>query len=335
MSDELVTSGVLDLAPPQRRTLVADQITQYLEREHKSLNEEVLAGMMKAFERSVTRQLMKPRMDRKGYESTTTYTSPCARKARFAFDGVPGEPVQARAMLKFLLGDLVELAVVGIAQLAGVDWSMNNRDLWIMGHDGVKVNVHPDGLVAQHYDDLGVEYFNGEIKSCDSRTFDRWLEQGGPGDDWGYLTQCSVETAAWREAGYPVFSTVFVAVSTGSRQGSIAEWLIPYDQKLVDAWHERRMLARGTALPPIPFQAEDETEYVKGKSIDPERFTHGEPVPQLDKNGKIHGWRVPTGRKIIPTMCGYCSYKQSCWPNAELDVVGGKPIWITKQAPAS
>jgi len=330
MADELVTSGALDLAPPQRRTLVADQITAYLEQHEKRLDEDVLAWMMDAFKRKVMKQIMSTRDTRQGHDSCTMYSGQCARKAWHQFHGTPGEPVQARATLKWLMGDTVELDVVGIARLAGVDLRDNNRDLTITGLDGVKVKVHPDGRVVQ-YEAWGVEQsYNFECKSMDTYSFDSWLANGGPDDKWGYLTQASVEIAAWREAGYDVNETCFVAVSTGSRQGSIAEWLIPYDQKLVDAWHERRMLARGTALPPIPFQAEDETEYVKGKSIDPERFTHGEPVPQLDKNGKVHGWRVPTGRKIIPTMCGYCSWKQACWPGAEMDVVGGKPIWVVK-----
>jgi hypothetical protein len=331
---DLVTTGTLDVPVPVKRpTLVADQITAYLEQAHKTLDQAVLTSMMTAVERSITRQLMQPRMDRTGYESTTTYSGPCARKARLAFDGVPGEPLQARTHLKFLLGDLVELAVIGIAQLAGVDVSDNNRDLSITGLDGVKVHVHPDGRVRV-VEGEGLTHwyghYNFECKSCDSRTFDAWLANGGPNDDWGYLTQCSIEIAAWREAGYDVNETVFLAVSTGSRQGSVAEWLIPYDQALVDGWHARRALARGTVMPPVPYQAVPEMTFAKGKALDAGAFTHGEPVPRVDKNGKTHGWDVPTGRNLIPLACGYCAYKQTCWPGAEMDMVSGKPVWVVQ-----
>ncbi len=331
---ELITSGqLLDLSPPPvpQQTLVAGAITKYLEQEQKTLNESVLNSMLEAFKKSVTRQLMSTRDKRKGYESCTVYSGKCARKSRLQYDGVAGEPIQARSVLKFILGDLVELAVIGVAQMAGVNWTDNNRGLFLTGKDGVKVNVHPDGMVVCETgwcrDDA--TFYNGEIKSCDSRTFDKWLEQGGPGDDWGYLTQASVEVAAWREAGYDVDSTCFVAVSTGSRQGSIAEWIIPYDQKLVDAWHDRRQLARGPVVPPVPFEAEPELEYKAGKLIDATEMFHGEPKPRVNAKGAVYGWDVPTGRSILPMMCSYCSYKSHCWPGAELDVKGGKPVWVT------
>lgn len=307
------------------RTIVADQIIAYLESEHKDLNAAVLSGMMAAFERTVTRQLMQPRMNRAGYESTTTYTHPCARKARYAYQGVSGEPVTSRALLKFLLGDLVELAVVGLAQLAGVQLSMNNKDLSITGRDGKAINVHPDGHIV-----AGSTQYNFECKSCDTHTFERWLEQGGPGNDWGYLTQTAVEVAAWREAGYPVNETVFVAVSTGSRQGSIAEWIIPYRGDLLQQWHDRRQLALGEADLPIPFQAAPEMEFIKGKLIDVDAMAHGEPVPRTNKNGDVYGWDCPTGRTILPLTCSYCAYKGTCWPGAHMEVQGGKPVWVTK-----
>lgn len=331
MSEQMVTSGVLDSeAPAQAPSLVAGPITAYLERQDKVVNEAVLDWMMTAFKKKVLRQLMTTKATRKGHDSNTMYSGPCAVKAWHQYHGSGGEPVKARAVLKWLLGDTVELDVVGIAQLAGVQLVDNNRDLFVTS-DGDKVQVHPDGRVV--VEDFAVtEYYNFECKSCDTFTFDAWLANGGPDDKWGYLTQASVEILAWREAGYDVNSTCFVAVSTGSRQGSIAEWIIPYDQSLVDHWHDRRRLARAAERPLVPFQAEMETEFVKGKVLDVDTaFVFGEPKPRLDKNGKVHGWDVATGRLLLPTTpCGYCAYKGLCWPGAELDVDSGKPKWVLK-----
>jgi hypothetical protein len=329
---ELITSGQLfdPVEPVQRQTLVANQMTAYLESEQKTLNESILNEMLAAFKKAITRQLMQPRMNRTGYESTTSYTGPCARKARLQYDGVKGEPVQARTMMKFLLGDMVELSAIGVAQLAGVTLVDNNRDLFVTGKDGVKVNVHPDGRVVDVFldnPDLS-QHYNFECKSTNSQTFDKWLEQGGPDDSWGYLTQCSIEIAAWREAGYDVDSTCFVAVSTGSRQGSIAEWIIPYDQKLVDKWHERRAMARHETIPPVPFELEDETEYKAGKVIDAEAFVYGEAKPRVNAKGAVYGWDICTGRKILPMVCSYCSFKQHCHPGAEMEIKGGRPVWV-------
>lgn len=303
--------------------LIATAIRDYLERPHKALDQVVLAEMTQAFRRTVVRQLMAGREDRTGYESTTLYSGPCARKARLTFDGCERDnPLPARTLLKFLLGDIVELAVIGIAKLAGKKIGANNVDLSITGRDGAAVPVHPDGLL-----DEGNENYSLEVKSCDSRTFDRWIEQGGPSDDWGYRTQASVEIQAWREAGYAVNATCFVAVSTGSRQGSIGEWVIPYEPELVEGWHARRALRQRVELPMVPFASVPETKFYRGRPVP------GEDVHDVryDKNGKPYGYEAKTGRERLPVQCSYCDYKIAggCWPDAAMEVQDGKPIWIT------
>ena len=344
MDSDLITTGTIPVPVRAQETLVAGQIQAYLEQHEKALNQAILDDMVEAFRRKVVKQLMSTRNSRKGHESCTVYSGACARKSRYQYDGVAGEPLKARSMLKFLMGDTIELDVIGVAQLAGVDLSMNNADLFITGRDGVKVQVHPDGLVCDWESSSLVNTetgttvlrrglrgrYNVEVKSCDTRTFDAWDKNGGPDDQWGYLTQASVEIAAWREAGYDVNSTCFIAVSTGSRQGSVAEWIIPYDQKLVDAWHTRRSLARGVDLPARPFEAVPELEFVRGRALDAHAFAHGVPVPREDKNGKVIGHDVPTGRMILPTYCGYCAYKAPCWPGAVLDADDGKPVWTVQ-----
>lgn len=306
---------------------IAPAITAYLESQDKRMDQQVLHEMEAMFRRSIMKQIMQPRESRKHYESTTLYSFPCARKARYIYDGMARPPAQARTMLKFILGDMVELAVIGIARLAGVDLGCNNMDLTITGRDGKLVNVHPDGL---HVMD-GIKR-NTEVKSCDSRTFDRWLEQGGPSDDWGYRTQASIEIDAWREAGEDVQETIFVAVSTGSRQGSIAEWVIPYEPKLVEAWHDRRALRQGKELPPVPFETEPEMEFVKGRELDAELLSSvlqwGEPASRTDKNGKVYGWDIPTGLRKVCTVCSYCDFLPNCYPGAEMQMKFGKPVWI-------
>jgi hypothetical protein len=299
--------------------LVASAIRDYLVNPKKGLDQVVLAEMTQAFRRTVVRQLMQDREDRKGYESTTLYSGPCARKARLTFDGCEKEQIQHRTLLKFLLGDIVELSVLGIAKLAGKKIGANNVDLTIMGRDGMAIPVHPDGLL-----DEGEEQYNTEVKSCDSRTFDYWVEHGGPTDDWGYLTQASVEIQAWREAGYEVDSTCFLAVSTGSRQGSIGEWVIPFDARLVEKWHDRRVERQRTELPMVPWAAVPETKFHRGKPPTQDYLSL-----KHDKNGKVYGYETLTGRAVLPVQCSYCDYKKTggCWPNIEQQIIDGKPVW--------
>lgn len=312
--------------PLENRTggLMADAITRYLEDQAKKLDTVVLHEMEQAFRRTIMRQLMQPRDTRAGKESCTLYSHPCPRKARFIYDGVAREAVKARTMLKFLLGDMVELTVLGIARLAGLDVGLNNEDLTVAGaSDGKSVAVHPDGLL-----NANGKHYNLEVKSCDSQTFDRWLANGGPSDDWGYLTQATMEIQAWREHEWDVNETCFVAVSTGTRQGSIAEWILPYSQDLYDGWQYRRTLRQQKELPPIPYAPVPEMAFKKGKDCDAMLMAFGEPKPRLDKNERIHGWDYLTGRETVGTVCTYCDFLSKCYPRAVMELDGSRPIWV-------
>lgn len=304
--------------------LLADPIRTYLEQHEKRLDDAVLRETMQHMRQVIVRDLMQPRDTRAGKESNTLYTGACARKARLTYDGAERDPLRARTLLKFLLGDLVELSVLAIAKLAGCPITDNNIDLSIKGEDGKEVAVHPDGLFR-----IDWKAYNVEIKSCDSRTFDAWLAQGGPDDAWGYLTQGSVEIQAWREYGVPVNETIFVAVSTGSRQGSIAEFVMPYDEALVVGWHERRRQAQAEAVPEIPFQAQPEIDFMRGKDVKAEWFAHGEPTPRTNEKSAVYGWDVMTGRLKVPLACTYCDFRaKHCWQQAEMEMDGTKPTWI-------
>ena len=307
--------------------MIAGRIIDYLEAQEKRVNDVVLTETVKRMRQVITRDLMQPRDTRAGKESNTLYTGACARKSRLTYDGADRDPLRARTVLKFLLGDLVELSVLAMARLAGCHIEDNNADLTVKGEDGVLVPVHPDGMYR--HGPIGEEPYNIEIKSCDSRTFDSWMEQGGPDDTWGYLTQASMEIQAWREAGVPVMSTIFVAVSTGSRQGSIAEFIMPYQEQLVIGWHERRLAAHQIAVPAIPFQAQPESAFMRGKACDADWFQHGEPVPRVNEKQSIYGWDVLTGRQVVPLACSYCDFRaKHCWQEAVLEVEGTKPVWV-------
>lgn len=309
----------------QTSTYIAQRVIDYLERHEKSADAQVLNETMARMRTVLVRDLMQPRDTRQGKESNTLYSGPCARQSHLTYIGATREPLRARTVLKFLLGDMVELSVLAMARLAGCHIEDNNIDLSITGHDGKPVPVHPDGL----YQAPDGSLFNIEIKSCDSATFDRWQANGGPDDQWGYLTQASVEVAAWREYGKAVNGTLFLAVSTGSRIGSIEEFYKPYEPDLVEAWHNRRDEAL-SGLPPITFGSEPEIVFRRGKDLDPATdFTHGEPSPRLDKNGKVIGYDLPTGRQIVPLNCSYCDFRSTqCWKSAEMDMQGNKPVWI-------
>jgi hypothetical protein len=309
----------------EKPTLIAGRIIDYLEAQEKQVDDVVLKETVQRMRQVMVRDLMQPRDTRAGKESNTLYSGACARKARLTYDGAAREHLRARTVLKFLLGDLVELSVLAMARLAGCHIEDNNRDLTVQGEDGVLVPVHPDGrFMAED----GTAY-NVEIKSCDSRTFDSWLDKGGPDDAWGYLTQASMEVQAWREAGVQAMGTLFIAVSTGSRQGSIAEFLMPYDEQLVVSWHERRLAVQQETVPEIPFSGQPEMAFMRGKACNADWFAHGEPTPRLNEKGATYGWDVMTGRTVVPLICSYCDFRaQHCWKEATMELDGTKPIWV-------
>lgn len=312
-------------------TYIAHRIIDYLERHDKSADAQVLNETMTRMRTIVVRDLLQPRDSRQGKESNTLYSGPCARKSHLTYHGATREPLRARTLLKFMLGDLVEACTLAMARLAGCHITDSQIDLSITGHDGKPVPVHPDGF----YQAPDGQMFNIEIKSCDSRTFDYWQTNNGPDDTWGYLSQASVECQAWREYGKDVNGTLFLAVSTGSRIGSIAEYYAPYQPELVEAWHNRRDEAL-SGLPPIPFSSEPEIVFRRGKDLDPATdFAHGEPIPRMDKNGKVIGFDLPTGRQIVPLQCSYCDFRSTqCWKSAEMDLHGNKPVWIVPASAA-
>ena len=144
----------------EKPTLIAGRIIDYLEAQEKQVDDVVLKDTVQRMRQVMVRDLMQPRDTRAGKESNMLYSGACARKARLTYDGAGRDPLRARTVMKFLLGDLVELSVLAMARLAGCHIEDNNADLTVKGEDGVLVPVHPDGrFVAED----GTAY-NVEIK---------------------------------------------------------------------------------------------------------------------------------------------------------------------------
>ena len=70
---------------------------------------------------------------------------------------------------------------------------------------------------------------------------------------------------------------------------------------------------------------------MRGKDVKAEWFAHGEPTPRTNEKGTVYGWDVRTGRELVPLACSYCDFRSKhCWQEAEMEMDGTKPIWITK-----
>ena len=111
--------------------------------------------------------------------------------------------------------------------------------------------------------------------------------------------------------------------------GSIAEWVVPFDEQLVMGWHERRLEARGQRVPEVPFEGTPESQFLRGKQVDANWFQYGDPSPRTNEKGAVYGWDVLTGRTMVPTICTYCDFRSAhCWTDAVMEMDGNKPVWV-------
>lgn len=279
--------------------MLIERIHAYLKSQEKTLSPDILAWATGQFERQLRRQFMEERKSRPGHMYATLVTGHCARQAAYKYLMFPpDEQLQPRVLVNFFCGDVVEVAVLALAKIAGCDlatpFELLARDekmdaVW----NGDKIRCWPDA-VAQ----AGGTWLNVEIKKLSDYTFDSFEKRGGPADDWGLRTQCMLEMLAWRQAGIDVRGTLMLGLR--GLTGHMAEWTVPFEPELVEAAFARKRRveqANPTALPPRGFGLVETKE----------------------------------GRKKLVMQCNYCSFKKTCWPGLVVEVQRGKPVFFVEQ----
>lgn len=265
--------------------MIADAIKALLNSEDKKSDPEALLSFVNRMGWRAYKQFMASKESRQGFVSTTTVSGKCALKAWKKFQGVPERPLDAETILNFWLGDIFEAMIIMLAPAAGVKIVDNNRQLSLRPNIAV---VHPDG----RYEYEPGKWRNVEIKKVSSYGMEK-AHDGGPGDEFGYLTQASIGIAAWREAGYGIDETEFVLCCADTRE--IASFLVAYDNNLVEDARLRAELALlGPKIsPPDSLPTEKETAW------NPSTRTKEE-----------------TGRNVLCLQCRFCGYRAECWPTA-------------------
>jgi len=273
--------------------MIVDKIYTYLNEEGKTIDEAVLEQALVQFRRVLVRQLMKDREERPGRLYVTRFSHPCARKGAYQYHGFKGEDLQPRVKLNFLLGDMVELALMSVAKLAGCDIDLGNT--WVsLKIDGQEIGGFIDGLYSD-----GEKLYVAEFKKVSPYSFQR-IEKEGIDDTWGYISQVHAYMKALQ-----IPRAVFV-VSDG-QTGALNERVVRFDEQIMEAMEERgRAILASTpdGLPPRAFLPIEETYYKK-----------------------------PTGKYKLDLQCSYCDMKGHCWPEAEFATKAGKPVWyLDKEA---
>ena len=206
--------------------MITDKIEQYLVKENNS----------------------KPLVANKVF--TTMFTKKCTRQSAYRYWAYKPEEKQARTLINFELGYLVEKMVLDKAKLSGVPIELNN--IWLTVKRGlIHVTCKPDGLYTNKKD-----LYNVEIKKMSEYGF-KDFKKNNLDDSWGYISQANMECEAFKQSGKDVKGTIFIVVN--SNTGHIAEEFIPYDKKSVDETFKRiRIVLESTknTLPERAFEPE-------------------------------------------------------------------------------
>lgn len=284
--------------------MLVEPIHTHLKSTGKTLNEAVLEWAVDKFRWRIRRQFMEDRWEGKGRVYTSSISHPCARKSAYQFHGaVKDEELSPRTLINFFCGDIVEVAVLALAKIAGCDIETPYE---LIKGSGKRMTVTQGGHTFACWPDAlgqdGGTWMNVEVKKFNDWAFDRAERERGPTDDWGYLTQSSLEVMAWRQVGVEVKGTLMLAIR--GLTGHLAEWFLPYDQTLVDRAFERARQVYASTPEQLPERA-------------------FQPIP-LEEQKKPR-MQLPK----LAMQCGYCPYKQDCWEHRLITVMErGRPIFF-------
>jgi hypothetical protein len=211
------------------RQVIVDRIYQYLNETGKTIDEVVLQEATRRFQTVIARQLMEDREEKVGRLYVTRFSHPCARKGAYGYHGFEAEELQPRAKLNFLIGDVVELAIMATAKLAGCDIGLSN-DRVELAIDRITISGYVDGLFSD-----GKDLYVAEFKKMSPYAYAR-VEKEGITDEWGYVSQVHAYMIALN-----ITKAIFVVLE--GQSGALNERVVQFDPAI---W--RAMAQRGAAI---------------------------------------------------------------------------------------
>jgi len=199
--------------------MIVERITEYLEGVDRVVSETLLEHVRESCAYAFSRQFM----EREAGDGRLRLSSSghCLRKLAYALHRFEkkGKEIDARAMVNFFYGDVIELMVVNLALLAGCD--LRNVGMEQMTVKtviaGTKIEGHPDGLYIEN----GETYLL-EIKSMNDFQF-RDFEKGTI--ESSYLAQVNMYMETLN-----LTSALFIAVN--KQNGVMKEQIVAYSAVL-------------------------------------------------------------------------------------------------------
>ena len=290
--------------------MIAPEIDSYLRNEKRTLDEVLLQAATGRVLHSIRRQFMEEKGDSKGVRLSMPLF--CERQAAYKALGFPARHPEPRTVIKWLGGDLFEVAVLTVAQLAGCELGVGQSEVFLDLGDGVRVKGHIDEMLRYKG-----SYYIVEVKSVTQQGLDDF--QADPvkwSDSWGYRAQANRYAFAAGTDGI-----LFVVVCRDT--GHIAEKVFPKDKDLLDrdiAAFRRILKAQSPEEFPRAFEPEPEYTSVQGKDKIPDGV-------EAERRGSWYRWK--TGRRVLGVRCSYCPFSQNaCFQNVIVETNGGKPVMV-------
>lgn len=217
--------------------MIVDKINAYLSGQGKTIDEAILLEVGELAKWAFGRQFGE-RQDRSN-DLRLSAIGRCPRQNAYKLLGFEenGKEIDARARMVFLMGDLTELAVVGLCKSVGINVTATGADQKDVEIDGVK--GHPDGIVTME----GNTYLL-EVKSMSSFSF-KDFEEGKLDDGYRYQINAYMFALGLSKA---------IVIALNKDAGVLGEMIVSRDDVIVTDIKQRIKDIRSATKEDLPYR---------------------------------------------------------------------------------
>lgn len=270
--------------------------------------------------RGISEHLKRESDDRIDRASAATM---CVRRRWYTGQGAEGKPLAPRKIANFLLGDLVEKALLFFVRRSLVgpgklyseinlgeelgEFTFSGATIKVYDQKTLYWKINEEITVTAHVDGLGKRTSDGEWELIECKSASDYgyedFKTKGPGD---YLNQAHacMSTEELTKLGVRSVRYFYMKKQTGHIWDRVFQW----DQSLADRVKLEYIQARLSEIPDRPFKPTAETHYKK-----------------------------PTGRMILGFPCNYCNHVEKCYPGVKMEFKKGqfgvqKPVYVIEES---
>ena len=252
-------------------------------------NKSVAEAMGKSIADTANKRFSKPQEPR-GYLSLSSIGTPCKRKLWYKINKPGfGEPLDAKMLLKFFYGDMIEELILAMVEASGHTLVGSQDRLTVHGIRG-----HRDAVI----DGITVD-----VKSCSPFAFKKFKEGNLREDDpFGYISQLSSYVYAAKDDPEVTNKTQGGFLVIDKVNGHVCLDIYDFTEEMKEK--------------------EQHVNHIKSMVVSEDPPDRGfDPVPQSSKN--------PKGNKKLATACSYCEYKKECYPGLRKFIYSDRPVFLT------